>query len=120
MRPHATLRVTPAWADDLDVGRRPDELTAPNYRRGKDGTVDARHDGWRTAMPDVDARLRELLDADPPESVTALPEAARAELAAVIAEAKARQRASLAESFDATLRHVPFPARRLVKKALLG
>jgi hypothetical protein len=71
-------------------------------------------------MTDVDRQLRELLDADPPESVAALDEPARAELVAVIAEAKERQRAGLIESFDATLKHVPFPARKLVKKVLLG
>jgi hypothetical protein len=71
-------------------------------------------------MPDVDGRLRELLGAQPPKSVSALPEAAREDLAAIISEAKQRQRASLAESFDATLKNVPFPARKLVKKVLLG
>ena len=71
-------------------------------------------------MTDVDRQLRELLDADPPESVTALDQPARTELATVIAEAKQRQTTSLAEAFDATLKHVPFPARKIVKKMLLG
>ena len=34
--------------------------------------------------------------------------------------ARRHQSASLSESFDATLKHVPFPARKLVKKVLLG
>jgi hypothetical protein len=71
-------------------------------------------------MTDVDRQLRELLDADPPESVTALDEPARADLVTVIADAKQRQASSLADAFEATLKHVPFPARKIVKKMLLG
>ena len=71
-------------------------------------------------MSEADTELRTLLDADPPASVSALDETARAELVAVITEAKQRQRSGLAEAFEATLRHVPFPARKLVKKILLG
>ena len=41
-------------------------------------------------------------------------------MADIVAAAKARQSASLLEAFDATLKHVPFPARKIVKKVLLG
>ena len=68
----------------------------------------------------VDRELRTLLDADPPQSVTALDESVRAELVAIIAAAKERQKASLAEAFEATLKHVPFPARKLARKMLAG
>lgn len=64
--------------------------------------------------------LRERLGAAPPDSVAALPEQARADLAAVLAEARRAQAASLAAAFEATLKHVPFPVRGVVKKVLLG
>lgn len=69
-------------------------------------------------MGDVDERLRGLLNADPPESLLALDPADRAELADVVAEAMRRQTQSLAESFDAALRHVPLPVRAIVKRVL--
>ncbi|SHG06108.1 hypothetical protein SAMN05443575_1260 [Jatrophihabitans endophyticus] len=68
----------------------------------------------------ADVRLRELLGGDPPEAVSALPEADRTALADLVADARRRQAQSLEESFDATLKHVPFPVRRIVKKVLLG
>jgi hypothetical protein len=52
--------------------------------------------------------------------VSALPDADRDALADVIERALARQRRELAASFDATLRHVPFPLRGVVRKVLLG
>lgn len=69
-------------------------------------------------MTTADERLGELLGAAPPASIQALAEPARAELADVVAEARSRQSRSLAEAFDATLRHVPFPLRGIVKKVL--
>lgn len=72
------------------------------------------------AIDSVDHQLRTLLDADPPDSVSTLDESARAELVEIITAAKERQKASLAEAFEATLRHVPFPARKLARKMLLG
>jgi len=71
-------------------------------------------------VPDADARLHAVLGGAPPAGVAALPEAARAQLADLIEEARARQARTLEESFDATLRHVPFPARAIVRKVLLG
>jgi hypothetical protein len=71
-------------------------------------------------MPDPDSRLRTLLAADPPPSVLALDEAARTALAEVLADSRRRQTKSLEESFAATLKHVPFPVRGIVKKVLLG
>jgi len=71
-------------------------------------------------MSDPDDRLRELLHAEPPAGVLALPEDARAELADLIADARRRQAKTLEEAFAATLKHVPFPVRGIVKKVLLG
>lgn len=68
----------------------------------------------------ADEQLRALLRADPPPSVLALPEHGRAELARVIRDARRRQAKELAASYDAALRHVPAPVRRLVKKVLSG
>jgi hypothetical protein len=71
-------------------------------------------------MADPDDRLRELLRADPPPAVLALPAADRAALAELLEEAQRRQQHSLEEAFTATLRHVPFPVRGIVKRVLLG
>lgn len=71
-------------------------------------------------MSESDERLRELLRADPPPAVLALPEADRAELAELIADARRRQAKTLEEAFTATLKHVPFPVRGIVKKVLVG
>jgi hypothetical protein len=73
-----------------------------------------------TAEQPVDEQLRSLLRAEPPPSILALPERSRAELARVIADARRRQAAELVASYDAALRHVPAPVRRLVKKVLGG
>jgi hypothetical protein len=70
-------------------------------------------------MSDQDG-LAELLGAKPPAGITALPLAERRALAEVISSARAKQAADLAASFDATLKHVPFPLRPVVKKVLLG
>jgi hypothetical protein len=71
-------------------------------------------------MSDPDERLRKVLRAEPPAAVLALPQDARAELADVIEDARRRQEKSLEEAFTATLKHVPFPVRGIVKKVLLG
>lgn len=71
-------------------------------------------------MPDVDDRLPELLGAQPPESVLALPAADRAALAELIVEARRQQGRDLQEAFTASLKYVPFPVRGIVKKVLLG
>lgn len=64
--------------------------------------------------------LHERLGAAPPASVAALPESTRTELAQVLHEARRAQARSLAQAFEATLHHVPFPIRGVVKKVLLG
>lgn len=71
-------------------------------------------------MSDAERRLTELLGGPVPESVAALDEPALAELADIVADARRRQAASLRESFEASLKHVPFPVRGIVKKVLLG
>jgi hypothetical protein len=71
-------------------------------------------------MSDADDRLRELLRGEPPAGVRALDESSRAELADLVDDALRRQAASLAEAFTATLKHVPFPVRGIVKKVLSG
>jgi hypothetical protein len=67
-----------------------------------------------------DARLRELLGAAPPAAVLELPAADVAAFADLLAASRDRQAASLQAAFTASLRHVPFPVRGLVKKVLLG
>jgi hypothetical protein len=64
--------------------------------------------------------LEQLLGAEPPAGVAALPAADRERLVAVIRTARRRQAADLEASFHATLKHIPFPLRAVVKKALLG
>jgi hypothetical protein len=76
-------------------------------------------------MPDVTAsdpseRLHALLAATPPASVLALPEPARAALADLLEDSRRRQDESLEQAFVATLKHVPFPVRGIVRKVLLG
>lgn len=71
-------------------------------------------------MLDPESRLLTLLGTAPPPSVRALPADAQNSLADVIQDARERQAQSLAQAFAATLRHVPFPVRGVVKKMLLG
>jgi hypothetical protein len=71
-------------------------------------------------VPDHDDELRGLLGADPPDSVLALDAQVRAEFAEILRDARRRQTRALEESFTATLKHVPFPVRGIVKKVLLG
>jgi len=71
-------------------------------------------------VADVDARLHDLLAGDPPESVLALEESDRAALADLLAESRRKQSESLETAFAATLKHVPFPIRGIVKRVLLG
>jgi hypothetical protein len=71
-------------------------------------------------VPEADEQLRDILGADPPASVLALDDEARAALAEVLRDSKRRQTRALEESFTATLRHVPFPVRGIVKRVLLG
>lgn len=71
-----------------------------------------------SGMSAADRDLRTLLGADPPASVLALDDATRADLAAVIAQARKRQAMGLKDAYAATLKHVPFPVRGIVKKVL--
>jgi hypothetical protein len=71
-------------------------------------------------MADPDERLRELLGAEPPESVTALDVEARGALADLLEDSRRRQTRSLEDAFTAALKQVPFPVRGIVKKVLLG
>lgn len=71
-------------------------------------------------MTDPEDDLRALLGADPPQSVQSLPADDRAELARILQDAKRRQARTLEEAFTATLKHVPFPVRGIVKKVLIG
>lgn len=73
-----------------------------------------------TASADADSRLRGWLGDDLPPAVLTLSEADKQRLADLVHEARRRQAKSLEESFEATLKHVPFAVRRLVKKVLLG
>ncbi|MGH8860775.1 MAG: hypothetical protein ACRDVG_05995 [Jatrophihabitantaceae bacterium] len=80
-----------------------------------------REDGSIAGRPTGDGMtLEELLGAAPPAGVAALPEADRASLVALIRAARRRQSEDLAAAFDATLRHIPFPLRGVVKKVLVG
>jgi hypothetical protein len=65
-----------------------------------------------------DPQLRGLLGADPPDSVLALDAAARQDLADEITAALRRQARDLQAAYDASMRHVPFPVRGIVKKVL--
>jgi hypothetical protein len=71
-------------------------------------------------MADPDEDLRSLLGAEPPPRVRGLPDAERAQLAQVLRAARRRQAQTLEEAFAATLKHVPFPVRGIVKKVLMG
>lgn len=62
--------------------------------------------------------LTQLLGGEPPAGIAALPASERAELADVIATARRKQGEDLAASFDATLKHIPFPLRLVVKGLL--
>ena len=64
--------------------------------------------------------LEDLLGARPPAGVAALPDADRARLVAIIRAARRNQAADLEASFHATVKHIPFPLRGVVRKALLG
>lgn len=72
-------------------------------------------------MPDAtDERLAGLLGATPPESVLRLPAAQRTAFADLLERSRRRQAETLQAAFTASLKHVPFPVRGLVKKILLG
>ena len=64
--------------------------------------------------------LRELLGAEPPAAVLAVPESSQAELAALIQAARATQARDLEVAFEGVLKHVPFPVRPIARKMLKG
>jgi len=70
-------------------------------------------------MSTTDPRLVQLLGAEPPAGITALSDTDQAKVVDLIAGARKKQSRDLAESFEAALKHVPFPIRGLVKKTLL-
>jgi hypothetical protein len=70
-------------------------------------------------MPATQPTLSTVLGTEPPPSVAALPAAAQQQLVEAIADARRRQSADLQRSFEATLRHVPFALRGIVKKVVL-
>lgn len=70
-------------------------------------------------MPEPHPDLRALLAEDPPESVCSLPPDVQQRLADAITDTRRRQSADLQRSFEATLRHVPFALRGIVKKVVL-
>jgi hypothetical protein len=72
-------------------------------------------------MPDVtEERLAGLLRATPPDSVLRLPHSQRAALADLLDRSRRRQAETLQAAFTASLKHVPFPVRGIVKKILIG
>jgi hypothetical protein len=68
-----------------------------------------------SADPELSARL----GATPPPGISALPAADQQRIAELVAHARRKQATDLAKSFEAALKHVPFPVRGLVKKTLL-
>jgi hypothetical protein len=71
-------------------------------------------------MTSPDPTLVQLLGGTPPAAIVALPLADQARLAEILSGARRKQARDLAASFEASLKHVPFPIRGLVKKTLLG
>jgi hypothetical protein len=76
-------------------------------------------DAGTPATP-ADARLRQVLGGEPPAALLGLPEADKTAFADLVEQARRRQREDLGRSFTASLKHVPFPVRGIVKKVLLG
>jgi hypothetical protein len=64
--------------------------------------------------------LAELLGGAPPDSVAALPDQTRADLAVQLVAARRAQDAALEGSINAALKAVPLPLRGVVKRVLLG
>jgi hypothetical protein len=71
-------------------------------------------------VTESDRRLRDFLGAELPEGISALPDADRDALTAVILDARARQARGLQEALGAALKHVPLPLRGIVRKVLIG
>ena len=71
-------------------------------------------------MTTADPRLTQLLGTQPPPGIAQLSEADQSRLVDLVAGARKKQSRDLDESFEAALKHVPFPIRGLVKKTLLG
>jgi hypothetical protein len=71
-------------------------------------------------MSQADDQLQDFLGAAPPAAFAALDDGARAAFTDLVLDARRRQGAALEEAFGAALKHVPFPARGIVRKVLLG
>lgn len=71
-------------------------------------------------MHDPDQRMRRVLGVAPPPGVLALDADARSALADLLEDTRRRQAAALEAAFVASLKHVPFPVRGIVRKVLLG
>jgi DNA-binding IclR family transcriptional regulator len=71
-------------------------------------------------MADPDERLRDLLGAQPPASVTTLDANTRAALADLLEDSRQRQTSAIEDAFTAALKQIPFPVRGIAKKVLLG
>ena len=71
-------------------------------------------------MTESDQRLRDFLGAELPEGISALPDAERDALTAVILDARTRQARGLQEALGTALKHVPLPLRGIVRKVLIG
>ena len=71
-------------------------------------------------MSETDPRLVQLLGGEPPAGITALGSVDQQRLVEIVSAARKKQSRDLAASFEAALKHVPFPVRGLVKKTLLG
>lgn len=64
--------------------------------------------------------LAEVLGAEPPAGVAALPVPDQERLVRVISRARETQARDLEVAFTATLKHVPFPVRGIARKMLFG
>ncbi|WP_375480838.1 hypothetical protein [uncultured Jatrophihabitans sp.] len=65
-------------------------------------------------------RLTAVLGGPPAAALAALPAADQDAFAELVADARARQASALEAAFAQTLKHVPFPLRKIVQKVLLG
>jgi hypothetical protein len=71
-------------------------------------------------MTDGLAQLNDALRTEPPSGIAALPDETLADLAGLVRDARRKQAEQLNAAFEATLKHVPFPVRGIVRKVLIG
>lgn len=65
-------------------------------------------------------QVRDALRTEPPAGIAALPDETLVDLAGLVRNARRSQAEQLAAAFEATLKHVPFPVRGIVRKVLVG